>query len=252
VSDVAYLLDSIAGFDMADPASAAVSGTATVASLNRSCKEMRVGVVESMFDQYVQPEVKRVAAAALPVLENLGLFLEPVDLPHASLVGAAIMPIIQAEAASYHWPDVQSRPEAFGRDILANLRLGATVLAKDYLDAQRLRRIMAEEVSAALQSFDALIFPTQPIVAPPVNAYTVDGGQTDDSDDVLDVEIGHTGLANLTGHPAVSVPCGFTAEGLPVGLQVTGQMFGEATVLQIAAAYEAATEWHSLHPHDAY
>jgi aspartyl-tRNA(Asn)/glutamyl-tRNA(Gln) amidotransferase subunit A len=119
------------------------------------------------------------------------------------------------------------------------------VLAKDYLDAQRLRRLIADEVGAALQKFDALVFPTQPIVAPLLDAYTVDGC---DGDDVLDVEIGHTGLANLTGHPAVTVPCGFTQDGLPVGLQITGRMFGEATTLRLAAAYEAATEWHTRHP----
>jgi aspartyl-tRNA(Asn)/glutamyl-tRNA(Gln) amidotransferase subunit A len=119
------------------------------------------------------------------------------------------------------------------------------VLAKDYLDAQRARRVMQDEVNAALTRVDALVFPTQPIVAPLLDAYTVGEGV---EDDVLDVEIGHTGLANLTGHPALSVSCGFIAAGLPVGLQLTGNWFDEATVLRLAHAYEAATSWHARRP----
>jgi aspartyl-tRNA(Asn)/glutamyl-tRNA(Gln) amidotransferase subunit A len=245
VRDVAYLLDVIAGYDAADPASARSSGSNAVASLDVPVSGMRIGIVESLFERYVQPDVRRVAEAALPALEGQGLTLEAVVLPHVDLVGPAIMPIIQAEATAYHWPDVLARPEAFGRDILANLRQGATVLAKDYIDAQRLRRIIADEVSAALRGFDALVFPTQPIIAPPLDAYTVEG---DDGDDVLDVEIGHTGLANLTGHPAVSVPCGLTEDGLPVGIQFTGKILDDGTILRLAQAFETASGWAARQP----
>jgi aspartyl-tRNA(Asn)/glutamyl-tRNA(Gln) amidotransferase subunit A len=90
-----------------------------------------------------------------------------------------------------------------------------------------------------------LVFPTQPIVAPALDSYQTAASL---SDDVLDVEIGHTGIANLTGHPALSILAGFTPEGLPVGLQLTGRMFDEGTILRLGHAFEAATEWHRRRP----
>ncbi|MEZ4570548.1 MAG: amidase family protein [Thermomicrobiales bacterium] len=131
------------------------------------------------------------------------------------------------------------------RSSRANLNLGASVLAKDYLDAQRVRRQLHDEVERLLESYDALVFPTQPIVAPPLEAYSMPEMP---EGDVLDMEIGHTGWANLTGHPAVSVPCGFTGDDLPVGLQFTGRLFDDATALRLAHHYQQATDWHERHP----
>jgi aspartyl-tRNA(Asn)/glutamyl-tRNA(Gln) amidotransferase subunit A len=206
---------------------------------------LRVGVVEELFARHVAPELRALAEAALRELERLGVVLERVELPHARDIGPVIMPIIQAEATSYHWPRLTTHPEDYSAALRDNLLLGATVLAKDYLDAQRARRLMQDEVNAALTRVDALVFPTQPIVAPLLDAYAVGNGV---EEDVLDVEIGHTGLANLTGHPALSIPCGFTGAGLPVGLQLTGRWFDEATVLRLGQAYGAATDWSTRRP----
>jgi aspartyl-tRNA(Asn)/glutamyl-tRNA(Gln) amidotransferase subunit A len=243
--DCALVFDAIAGYDPLDPASASAPFTPTVDALDGSVAGLRVGVVEELFARHVTPDVRALTEAALRELEQLGVVLERVELPHAREVGPVIMPIIQAEATSFHWPRLMTRPVDYSTALRENLLLGATVLAKDYLDAQRARRLMQDEVNAVLTRVDALVFPTQPIVAPLLDAYAVGDGV---EEDVLDVEIGHTGLANLTGHPALSVPCGFTADGLPVGLQLTGRWFDEATVLRLARAYEEATPWSTRRP----
>jgi aspartyl-tRNA(Asn)/glutamyl-tRNA(Gln) amidotransferase subunit A len=190
-------------------------------------------------DQYLQPEVRAVAQVAIERLRDTGVTLVEVELPLLNLASATIWPIVQAEATSYHFANLQQRPEDFSHALRANLRLGALVLAKDYLDAQRVRAMLAQQTNDVLQDVDAFVFPTQPIVAPRLGSYEPDEME-DAVEDVLDIEIGYTGPANLTGHPAISVPCGLTAAGLPVGMQFTGRSFDEATLLRIAAAFESA------------
>ncbi|CAN5520947.1 Asp-tRNA(Asn)/Glu-tRNA(Gln) amidotransferase subunit GatA [soil metagenome] len=245
VRDTAIIFDAIAGYDPADPASAQVEPEFTVAGLDAPVDGLRVAVIEDLFERFVEPGIKPIARAAVEKLRELGIEAEPVQVPSVALVGPTIMPILQAEATSYHWPAMQEGMDDYGPIIRANLQLGVTVLAKDYLDAQRVRRQLHDEVEELLTTFDALVFPTQPIVAPQIDAY---GMPEMPEGDVLDVEIGHTGWANLTGHPAVSVPCGFTEAGLPVGLQFTGRLFDDATILRLANHYERETGWHERRP----
>jgi aspartyl-tRNA(Asn)/glutamyl-tRNA(Gln) amidotransferase subunit A len=243
--DAALIFDAIAGHDPRDPASAREPFVPTTPGVERSVSGVRIGVVGQHFEHYAEPEVRRVAEAALAHIPELGIELVPLGLNFVPLVGPVIMPLVQAEATTYHWQTLLDRPGDYSTNTRDNLRLGATILARDYLHAQRVRRQMQDEVDAALQSVDALVFPTQPIVAPPLGAYDVgDATETD----ILDIEIGYTGLANLTGHPALSIPCGFTDAGLPVGLQLTGRAFDEATILTIAHALQLATDWHTHRP----
>ncbi|HVB64301.1 MAG TPA: amidase [Nitrolancea sp.] len=245
VADASILFDVIAGFDVNDPASAQVERAPTSSSLDHAVAGLRVGIVDEMFERFVRPEVHDVAREAVAKLGQLGVQLESVTLPHLDLIAPVINPIVQAEAASYHRHTLEDRPNDFSDEVRDNLRLGATILAIDYLDAQRARRWILDGVADALTRFDVLLYPTQPIVAPILDSYSIQPGATDD---VLDVEIGHTGLANLTGHPAVSLPAGFTVDGLPVGLQLIGRMFDEASILRLGRAFESATNWHRQHP----
>ena len=243
--DAAIMLDAIAGFDSHDPASANVRFISTVDKIDDAVSGLRIGVVDELFQRYVQPDVREVSLAAVSKLGELGVVLDSVAPPYLDLVMPAITPIVQAEAAAYHRETLSSRPDDFSAEVRDNLRLGTMIPAIDYIDAQRIRRWIREGIEAALQSYDVLVFPTQPIVAPPIDSYQIAGGE---NDDVLDVEIGHTGIANLTGHPALSVLAGFTPDGLPVGLQFTGRMFDEAAILRLGHAFESATEWHSRRP----
>ena len=245
VRDSAIVLDVISGHDPADPASAQVAATDSARRLDESVAGMRVALVEDLFERFVQPEVRSVAESAANRLADLGIEVESIRVPSVDLVGPAIMPILQAEATSYHWPTMQQGMDDYGPVIRANLQLGTTVLAKDYLDAQRVRRQLHDEVERLLATYDALVFPTQPFVAPLLDAYSI---VEVPEDDVMDQEIGHTGWANLTGHPALSVPCGLTADGLPVGLQFTGRLFADATVLRLGHHYEQTIDWRRRRP----
>ena len=245
VRDAAIIIDATAGYDEADPASARVDPVSAAAGLDAPVAGMKVAVIEDLFERFVEPEIRAIAKAAVEMLPGLGIEVETVRVPSVALVGPAIMPILQAEATSYHWPAMQDGMDDYGPIIRANLQYGATVLAKDYLDAQRVRRQLHDEVQQLLAGYDALVFPTQPIIAPSLDAYSMPEVP---EGDVLDQEIGHTGWANLTGHPAVSVPCGFTSDELPVGLQLTGRLFADATILRLAHHYEQACDWHRRKP----
>ena len=245
VRDAALILDAISAPDPRDPTATQKRPTSAVDALDSEVAGLRVGVVEELFTGSVQPSVRDVALAAIDQLSRLGLILEPVTLTLHHLAAPALTLISQAEATSYHWTTLNAAPDNYGPAVRAHLQIGATVLAKDYLAAQRVRRQITDEVNRVLQQVDALVFPTQPTVAPPLDAYKI---METSEGDVLQDEIGHTGLANVTGHPAISVPCGFTDDGLPVGLQFTGRAFSEDTICRLAAAYEAITPWHTMHP----
>lgn len=245
VEDAVILFDAIAGFDPLDPASVRGEWPTVFPTLSEDVAGLRIGVVDTMFERDVQPDVQATARAAIEQLGRLDVTLEPVTLPHLDLIAPVIDTIVQAEATSYHRHTLASRPNEYSDAVRDNLRLGATVLAVDYLDAQRIRRLLLDGVNQALTDFDLLVYPTQPIVAPLLNSYTLEAGE---NDPVLDIEISHTGLANLTGHPALSVPGGFTKGRLPVGLQLIGRTFDEATILRLGHAFQQITDWHRQRP----
>ena len=239
------MLDAIAGYDPLDPASARVKHTSTATRIHQPVAGLRVGVVDEMFQRYVNEDVRRVAMTAVQQLSDMGLQTGAATPPHLDLVMPVISPIVQAEAAAYHRHTLARQPDDYSSEVRDNLRLGAMIPAIDYIDAQRLRRWIRDGIEEALRTFDVLVFPTQPTVAPAIDSYQSAGSL---SDDVLDVEIGHTGIANLSGHPALSVLAGFTKDGLPVGLQFTGRKFDEATILRLGHAFEQATKWHTRKP----
>jgi aspartyl-tRNA(Asn)/glutamyl-tRNA(Gln) amidotransferase subunit A len=245
VEDTALLFDAIAGFDPLDPASVRGDWPAVCPTLNDDISNLRIGIVDEMFTGSVQSEVRTTARAAIEQLARLGVTLESVTLPHLDLIAPVIDTIVQAEATSYHRQTLEAQPNDYSEAVRDNLRLGATVLAIDYIDAQRVRRLLLDGVNNALNSYDLLVYPTQPIVAPLLDSYSLEPG---DDDAVLDIEISHTGLANLTGHPALSVPGGFTGDGLPVGLQFIGRVFDEATILRLGHAFQQITAWHLERP----
>jgi aspartyl-tRNA(Asn)/glutamyl-tRNA(Gln) amidotransferase subunit A len=147
------------------------------------------------------------------------------------------MSIMHAEAAAYHAGRFATAPERFGADVRERVATGVRARASEYLNDQRLRRHLIEEMREAMQRVDVMISPTTPVTAP-----------------VIDFEETHFELRDLTwrhavlGIPAVTVPCGLSGEGLPIGLSVAGRNFDEVTVLRVAQAYEQATDWHKRRP----
>jgi aspartyl-tRNA(Asn)/glutamyl-tRNA(Gln) amidotransferase subunit A len=183
---------------------------------------------------------------ALGVLRDLGAEVEEVAFERAAWAPALFPLISRPEAASFQEQLLREHADDYG-DVRVQVELGKLVLATDYLRAQRLRTAMQQELAALFRRYDALVTPTTRTTAHPIGQpYTELEGRPIPNTSYL--WVGLTVPFDLTGTPAVSVPCGFAADGLPIGLQIAGRAWDEATVLRVAAAYERATAWHERRP----
>ncbi|GIX49532.1 MAG: glutamyl-tRNA(Gln) amidotransferase subunit A [Candidatus Tectimicrobiota bacterium] len=239
VADAALLLQVLAGYDSRDATSVACSVPDYTAALQPDLRGLRLGVARDFFFAECDPEVVAAVEAALPVLRELGAAVEEVVLPDMAAARAAGTVILFAEAAAYHAANLRQRPQAFSDEVRALLEMGQFYTAVQYVQAQRLRRQLTAATCQALAGFDAVVMPTAPLPATPI-APEVPGHAA--------LRPRNTLPFDFTGLPALSVPCGLTRAGLPVGLQIVGKPFAEATVLRVAYAYEQATPWHRQRP----
>ena len=238
VRDCALLLQAMAGPDPRDPASARVAVPDFTAGLGRGVRGLVLGVPQQHYYEGLEPDVDRVVRAALRTLEALGARLEPVDLPHAGELEPAYSVLIAVEAFALHAGRLRRQWALYGERSRRRIATGVLYTAAEYQQALQIRRVWTEEVNAVLGRVNALVTPTLPYPA-----FTLEVQQAGPPDSSWG-----TRQFNLSGHPALSVPCGFTADGLPVGLQIAGRAFDEATLFRIAHAYEAATDWHRRRP----
>jgi aspartyl-tRNA(Asn)/glutamyl-tRNA(Gln) amidotransferase subunit A len=212
-------------------------------------RRMRIGWPKEFYFERLNGEVKGLVEAAAKKFESLGARVEEVSLPR--LVGAidrATNTVI-AEANEYHESQgyYPARAAEYGDDVRSHLEWGHKLLAVDYLGALPKRQEVREDFRAAFDEVDVILAPTSPIPAPRVGEGQV--RVTGERESATRAELLRlTRPANVTGYPAISIPCGFTRAGLPVGLQLLGPRWGEAKLLAIALAYEDATEWHNRHP----
>jgi len=245
VADAAVTLAAIAGRDPADPSSAARPVPDYVAGLAGPVRGLRVGLLR----EYVEgsdPEVQAAVGAAAKALEDLGCRVEEVAIPAARYAPGASTAILAAEATAYHEPLLRRHAAEYAPDVRRRLLVGRFLTATDYVRGQRARRLIRDDAEAVLRRVDCLLAPTLPIPAPPLTATEVRiGGRTESPRVALTA---FTRLFNLTGHPVVALPCGFSREGLPLSLQLVGRAFDEETILRLAHAYEGATEWHRRRP----
>ncbi len=239
VEDAALLLQALAGRDPADPSTANVPVPDYRRTLQAGLRGLRLGLPKDLFFERLDPEVRAAVLGAARSLEGLGASVEEVPLPRIPHAGPASFAIIAAEATAYHEGYLRSRATEYGADVRARLTSGQFVLATQYLKAQRARQVIRDEVDAVLRQVHALLFPTTPIPAQPLEAreVTVDGL----TEDVRWWLVRCTRPINVTGHPALSVPCGFTRGGLPIGLQFVGRYFDEATLLRIGHTFEGVS-----------
>jgi aspartyl-tRNA(Asn)/glutamyl-tRNA(Gln) amidotransferase subunit A len=244
-ADAAAVLTVVAGHDPADAASSTRSAPDYVAELSRPLGRPRIGLLREYVEQ-AAPEVQAAVAAAAAALRKLGCRLEDVTVPlarYAPAVGAAIS---AAEALAYHEPLLRRHAAEYAPDVRRRLAVGRFLPATAYVDAQRARTLIREEVGQLLRRVDCLLAPTLPVTAPAVGAEEVRTGSGPESTRAALLRF--TRLFNVTGHPAIAVPCGFDGQGLPISLQLVGRAFDEVTILRLAAAYERATEWHARRP----
>ncbi len=264
VADSALLLSLIAGPDPQDSTAADVPVPDYLQALEGDIRGLRVGVPDEYFAPGIEPGVEAAVRAALRELEALGAHVEPVSLPHTEYALPVFYLIAPAEASSNlaRYDGVrygvsasdagelwamykETRGRGFGAEVKRRIMLGTYALSAGYYDAyylkaQKARTLIRQDLDRALERVDILVAPTSPTVAFPLGARTGDPLQMYLTD-ILTLSL------NLAGLCGISVPCGFS-DGLPVGMQIVGRAFDEATILRVAHAYEQATPWRTYQP----
>ena len=246
VEDCATMLGVIAGHDPKDPWSSRRPVPDYNKALTGDVRNIRIGLVKEYFESPLDPEVDQAVRKALQVFESLGATVEEVSWPmfHYSL--AISSAILLADVAgslgglvSEHGPKIENR-------VRARVESGYFVPVTKYLKAQRGRSLLNRQCYDLLDQVDILAGPTVPVAAPRIGEDEVQVGETrlSTGSSLLHYSRAH----NLTGLPAISVPCGFTTTGLPIGMQLVGRAYDEETVLRVAHAYEQATPWHEKRP----
>ena len=246
VEDAALVYQAIAGHDARDETTIEQSVSLPAFAEDPQLEHKKIGVPRSFYYENLDPEVDQAVNKALVVLGELGAELTPIDVPDMEEFNSVGKLILAAEATSVHSNRLQERREDFGDDVRALLEHGETVLAIAYLDAQRRRRELVRDFNRLFDQVDLIASPTAPIAAPKIGEGTVSiGGST------VEVRLAVTRLVravNLGGWPTLSVPCGFTSHGLPIGLQLIGNRLEEKGLLEVGHAYQQATEWHRQRP----
>jgi aspartyl-tRNA(Asn)/glutamyl-tRNA(Gln) amidotransferase subunit A len=211
-------------------------------------RRFRLGWPKEYFFERIDPEVQRAIEAAADVFKSAGARIEEVSLPHLGDSLEASANIALAEATRYHQSQgfYPARADEYGADVSSRLKMGTEVRAADYLRAFEVKRQMGNDFESAFERVDAILAPAVPIAAPLIGEIEVK--IAGEKETVRSALVRLNRPANMTGHPAISVPCGFTQAGLPMGLQLIGPRWGEARLLAFALAYEQATAWHKRHP----
>jgi len=242
VEDCAIMLQVLAGYDPQDNASANVTAPNFQTGMKDGIKGLRVGAPrKNWFDENlgIDPQTEAVFNQALKVLESLGASIIDIDGKPFSLARKANQTILVCEAYAYHEKTFQTTPMKFGSSVRRRMLEGAFLSAADYLTAQRARAVLNQQMLANFSNAD--VFAVPGAARPPEPFDAMDPNEQN-------LRPSFTNPFNLTGLPAISVPCGFTAGNLPAGLQIVAQPFEEATCFRVAYAYEEATDWHKQRP----
>lgn len=247
VEDVAAVMAVIAGPDAADETAADVPVPDYLAAARADAAGLTLGIPEGWFFDDLAPSVSALLEAARGVFEALGVRLVPVTIPDLATIFTLQGVVTMTEAATIHAPMMASHPDGYSRGLFGRQQTGLAIPATTYLDALRLRApITRRFCAAAFGEADAILVPGLSIEVP-TRAET-DVENSADYGAVHARMVRNTRPFNYTGLPALSVPCGFTANGLPAGFQLAGPAFSEATLLRLGAAYQRATDWHRAHP----
>jgi aspartyl-tRNA(Asn)/glutamyl-tRNA(Gln) amidotransferase subunit A len=217
------------------------------AELTRGARGLRVGLIRDYSLTHVQPAVGATIRAALQTLQSLGIEVEEIAMPSIHGNISAQLTIESCEPSTYHQEWLRTRPADYGDDVRTLLELGEMYLATHYLQAQRYRSVLRKEFLDGFRRVDVFVTPTLPFTATPCGATTVAIEGTRE-EDMLSAIMQFTGVPSLAGLPALSLPVGFDADGLPVGMQVIGRPFDEATLFRLGHAYQQATDWHTRAP----
>ncbi len=240
VRDTALLLQAIAGYDPGDPASLAVPVGNYLEQIASGLEGYRIALATDEFFQKTDPEVQAAVKAAARICEDLGARVEEAAFPQARQAARANSLMVPSDAAAFHHKLLVENPQIFGPDVLQRLQTGAAYTSSEYALARRSQAELRRSFEMFFEHYDLLLTPATAVAAPPISG--------PDAVEQARLLTRYTAPFNLTGLPAISIPCGFTTSGLPIGLQIISRPWAEADLLQAAFAYEQATNWHQREP----
>jgi aspartyl-tRNA(Asn)/glutamyl-tRNA(Gln) amidotransferase subunit A len=244
VADAAMLLQPIAGYDVLDINSVDAPVPDYAKAVRQKVSTLRLGVPRAMFYEMLDPEIDQAVRAALEVLRRLTASTRDVELP-----AYATVPVVGAEAYAFHAPYFTRTPQLYQPATRQRLELGAEVPAAAYIEGRRELERLRRAVRTVFSRVDLLVTPTMPVLPQTVDealnnpAVPPPGG--------VALSLRNTQPFDIFGLPSISIPCGFSRSGLPIGLEISGPHLGEPLVLALAHAYEQATEWHRRTPPEA-
>jgi aspartyl-tRNA(Asn)/glutamyl-tRNA(Gln) amidotransferase subunit A len=244
--DCALLLALMAGPDPDDLTASAAPVADYMAATGQPIKGLRIGVPSAFYVDDLDPEVAKVLDETLSVLRGEGVEIVKVELPDQGQLSAACQIVLAVEAAAFHKRWLIERPQDYGPQVLMRLQNGLAIPGVSYLEAMRWRGAALSAHVAATADVDAVIAPVAPFPAPTLAESDV--GNSPGAEAVIQRLTRFTRPINYLGLPSLAVPSGFTASGLPIGMQLIGRSFDEATLLRIGAAFQRATDFHDREP----
>jgi aspartyl-tRNA(Asn)/glutamyl-tRNA(Gln) amidotransferase subunit A len=239
VRDTALLLQAVAGYDAEDPSSADAPVPDYLARLDGGVSGLRVALATGPFVDEADPEVVAAVRVAAQILEGLGARVEEIELPDALEAGQMSGLMVTSDAAAFHRERLREAPGRFGADVLARLTAGRDATSTEYVLARRTQAVWRRRLDLLLARCDLLLLPSTATTAPRLGGDAVAAAARLRR---------FTAPFNLALLPALSLPCGLSGEGLPIGLQIVGPAWGEALVLRAGYAFEQATGWGALRP----
>ena len=246
VEDAALTMNVIAGHDPRDHATSGSPVPDYTSALTGDIRGLRIGVVKEYFETEIDPAVATLTQQAITVLGELGAEIVEVSLPLYEYAQPISNAILSAEATAANRDILLSDGDKLYPQVRERLEEGLFISAAEYLRAQQARQVFCQQVAGLLNDVDLLAGPVEPVTAPKILERRIEiGGEALPAVPMLTK---YTRVYNITGSPAISVPCGFGPDGLPVGLHLAGRNFDESTVLRAAYAYQQATDWHTRRP----
>jgi aspartyl-tRNA(Asn)/glutamyl-tRNA(Gln) amidotransferase subunit A len=253
VKDCALVLGHIAGHDPKDPLSSDEPVPNYTKLIGKPVKGMKIGIIKGYFEQSLVGEVRRAFEEALRMLKALGMKTQEVTIPHMDLVPALQAASTRPEANSDHDHYLRTRPRDYSPGLLYSLIAGLLIPAPVYVTAQRVRRLLCQEFDTAFEKVQVIVAPTLFSTAPTIEECNrgyieADGKRINLQDQAGNFLTRYTIPFNVTGLPTISICCGFSSSGLPIGMQISAPPFQEGKLFQVAHAYERAAGWHERKP----
>jgi aspartyl-tRNA(Asn)/glutamyl-tRNA(Gln) amidotransferase subunit A len=240
VLDTAILFQAVDRPDPLDPSSIPVRRDSPTRNIEAPITGLKIARLVGEYFERTDPEINQAMDEAVHVFQQLGAQIETLELEGIKEAAQANLLMVTADAAAFHRERLASHPDGFGSDVLRRLQSGAAYTSSEYALARRSQTLLRHKFTQVLTQYDLALMPTTPVAAPPIEGT--------DAVEQARLLTRYTAPFNLTGLPALSLPCGFTSQGLPIGMQLVARPWAEAILLRAGYCYEQASEWHKSHP----